>query len=136
MVQFFLLFSLLAQNNPDTLPQSTPTVKKSYVKQVLINGLLGIGSGAGAYLFFTKGDKAYQDYKNSETMQAAQENYNKTVFYDNVRNVLAVTSVIFVFRAVYYQLKQVKTRQSMGHYPGIDLRYAENKCMLGIRKSL
>lgn len=137
MIQFLIFSSLLNFNSNDSLIKTPAPLKKSYTKQVVVNTILGIGFGGGAAVFYTLGNKAYEDYKESRTIKSTMDNWNKVILYDNIRNLCVAGAVIFISRAVYYQLKQVKSSMSTGFVPVIDLPYTNNyKWTAGIKKSL
>ncbi len=121
----------------DSLIQETPVPRKNYTKQVLINGIIGIGFGIGAGVFYAKSNDVYEDYKKSTIMVDALDNWDKVRLYDGVRNVCAAGALIFIFRAVYYQLKNVKSSKSTSFVPVMDFQLTNNgKLILGIQKNL
>lgn len=113
------------------------TRRKNYSKQVLINGIIGLGFTVGAGVLHTMGNSAYEKYKESGTMKSAVENWDKVKLYDNIRNVCAIGALAFLSRAIYYQLKNITQTQSSSYRPVIDLRYAEQpKIIIGVNKIL
>jgi hypothetical protein len=57
--------------------------------------------------------------------------------YDNVRNVFAVGALVFVARAIYYQVKRAQVRRSVSISPVLDFQYANTpKIIVGLRKHL
>ncbi|MBA7520904.1 hypothetical protein ES705_13004 [subsurface metagenome] len=70
-------------------------------------------------------------------MVDALDNWDKVRLYDGVRNVCAAGALIFIFRAVYYQLKNVKSSKSTSFVPVMDFQLTNNgKLILGIQKNL
>lgn len=132
---YFLAVILCINASEDTSHKEAAIVKpKSYTKQVLLNGLVGIGFGISTGIFYRMGENAHDDYKESDSIRTALDNWNKTKLYDNLRNVCAVGALIFTARAVYYQLKHVKAARSAKYTPIFDLHYAhQNKWSLGIK---
>jgi hypothetical protein len=133
-----LIFVFCFNTSADTLIQQANVVKpKSYTKQVLLNGFVGIGFGIGTGIFHTLGKKAYEDYIYSDSIRSSIENWDKTIRYDNLRNICAVGAVVFTLRALYYQLKHVKASKSAKHTPTFDFQYSyRNKLSLGIKTIL
>jgi hypothetical protein len=132
---YFMIFVLCLSVSADSLGTETDLVKqKSYTKQVLLNGLVGIGFGVGTGIFHTMGRSSYEDYIYSDSIKTALDNWNKTKCYDNLRNVCAVGALLFTLRAVYFQLKNVKASKSTKHTPALDFQYSyHNKWSLGIK---
>jgi hypothetical protein len=95
---------ICAQN--DTIDTSDPTIRNDYRMHIAINGLIGLGFGAGAWLYHRKGDCAYADYCASNTTADAAENWDRVRRYDVLRNLCFATSIVFLARTVYYSVKQ------------------------------
>ena len=141
MVEALLICILLSSAN-DSLPQVESSATRSYSKQILINGIIGVGFTIGAGVFYTKGNGAYEEYEKSESMGSALENWDKVQLYDNVRNVCAIGALLFFGRALYYQLKNVKVSSSRsepvnGLHLIIDIEYVHQpKLLIGMSKDL
>jgi len=132
-----ILFLSFVTLTGDSLSPKSPVSTNRYTKQTLTNAVLGLGFGIGGGVFYTLGNKAYEDYKSSKTMRSTQENWNKMVLYDNFRNICVAGAIIFTTRAVYYQLKQIKSTRALGFTPIIDIQYADNyRLNISIKRSL
>lgn len=130
----FILCTL--ETNADTMTITTPPVK-SYTKQVIFNGILGVGFGVGSGIFYTKGNTAYNNYETSRTIQDAVEYWNETQLYDNLRNICVVGALVFLTRSLYFQTKQWKVNRSYGLKPVIDLQWSDNLTLsIGLTKQL
>jgi len=136
MIQYILI--LLCSNAPlDSLMQETSSAKKSYTNQVLINGILGMSLGIGTGIFYTIGNKAYDEYKDSKTMQSAIKNWDRVRLFDNIRNVCALGALVFTVRAVYYQLKNIRLSKSQSVTPVINFNCTHSKIWaIGLEKRL
>ena len=131
-----LVIFIFASSVNDSIAPVKP-VKVSYAKQVWINGLIFVGCAVGTGVFYRMGNTAYEEYKESETIRSALDNYDKARLYDNVRNVFAVGAVVFLSRALYYQIKNVKASKSYSYTPVIDIEYTYYpKLVFGIQKDL
>src|SRR4030042_2289857 len=120
-----MIIVLCMQNVSDSLPLE-PKISRNYTKHVLINGVIGIGFGSAAVFFHVKGNNAYEDYNQSETIIDALNNWHKTETYDIIRNACAVGGAVFLIRAVVFQLKNVKAKMNsqLNFEPVIDYEYA------------
>jgi hypothetical protein len=125
MVQSLLLLAMISQGALDSIPLAPAPAKKSYTTQILVNGIIGLGFGAGAAAFHMKSGSSYDAYLKSDSLGEATNYYNKTVFYDNLRNMCAGGAVLFLAQALYYQLKSVRTKTVSGSAPVIDLGMCE-----------
>ena len=132
---YILPFVLSLYISNDTSIEATNiATPKSYTKQVLLNGLIGIGFGVSTDIFYTMGENAHDRYKESDSIRTTLDNWDKTRLYDNLRNVCAVGALFFTVRAVYYQLKHVKAARSAKYTPKLDLQYSyQNKWSLGVK---
>jgi len=134
-MQLVVVFTLLAVPQ-DSMP-NTELMQRKCGRQVLINSVVGFGCTIGMGVFYAKGSDAYEDYKSSETMQSAAEAWDRVKLNDTMRNVFAVGAVIFLARAVYYQIKRVRLEKSSAVLPVIGVRYAaQPKLLIGLQKSL
>ncbi|HEC78485.1 MAG TPA: hypothetical protein ENI34_05000 [candidate division WOR-3 bacterium] len=134
----FLLCVFLSTNVVDdsVIPVKTP-VKESYTKKALFNGILGVGFTVGAVFYHKNADKAYDEYKTSRSIKSALENWQKMSFYEGVRNVCAAGALLFIGRALYYQIKQIKKSKASSLVPALEFKYlCQNKWSLGIIKEL
>jgi len=135
MIQLLVALTLVSAAS-DTV-SNTDGVNSDHSRKVLINTLLGVTCIGGMAVCHLKANDAYDAYQESETMSSALEAWGRVQRYDNIRNVLAIGAVVFVARAVYYQLKDAGPRSSTGVSPVIDFRYTRNpKVVLGVEKSL
>lgn len=131
-----LIICIFASSVNDSIAPVRPA-RVSYTKQVWINGLVFVGCAVGTGVFYSMGNSAYEEYKESETIKSALENYDKAQLYDNFRNVFAVGAVVFLARAVYYQIKNVKASKSYGFAPVIDIECTScPKLIFGVQKNL
>jgi hypothetical protein len=142
MIQYLLIFTLISSVN-DTMTQIETDVQKSYGKQILISSIIGFSFTLGMGYFYMKGNDAYEEYKQSETMKAALDNWDRVQLYDNIRNVCAVGAVIFLGRAIYYQFRSVSESSSSSYkplhnvQPVIELKYNyQPKVILGVSMNL
>ncbi len=88
-------------------------------------------------VFHLKGNDAYHEYEAAENMNAAVEAWDKVRLYDNVRNVLAAGALVFVARAIYYQVKRARVRRSVSISPVLNIQYANTtKIVIGFRRHL
>lgn len=104
MVPYLLILSIISLHN-DSLEVSQQALPKSRSKQVIINGFLSAGLGVATGIFHIRGNDAYTDYQNSTTSAEAVENWERTKFNDNVRNICAAGAVFFAARTLYYHIK-------------------------------
>lgn len=132
---YLLFFVLCLNTSTDTSIQQADVVNpRNYTKQVLINGLVGIGFAVGTGVFYIMGEDAHDHYKESDSIRTALDNWDKMKVYDNLRNACAIGALVFTVRAVYYQLKNVKASKSTKYKPTLDIKYAyQNKWSLGIK---
>jgi hypothetical protein len=137
MIQLVVVFTLLAVPQ-DTMPNTElMQMQRKCGRQVLINSVVGFACTIGMGIFYAKGGDAYEDYKSSETMQSAAEAWDRVKLNDTMRNVFAAGAVIFLTRAVYYQIKRVRLQRSSALTPVIEVRYAaQPKLLIGLQKSL
>jgi hypothetical protein len=137
MTSLLIIILCLNLSDDSLIVQSNiKNAKKNYSKQILVNGLIGIGFGISTGIFYKKGADAFEDYKESTSARSALENWNKTMLYDNLRNICAVGTVIFTLRAVYYQIKNIKASKAARHII-IDFNYCRSgKWSFGLEKRL
>jgi hypothetical protein len=113
----------------------TSRIKSRYSRKVLVSTLLGAACIGGTAIFHAKASDAYDEYLSSDDMGSAVASWNKVQQYDNVRNVFAIGAVVFVARAIYYQIKKSAANRSAKLVPVIDLRYAGNsKVLVGLKR--
>jgi hypothetical protein len=139
MVQCLLLILMINQGaiDNDSLAPSPAPAKKSYTSQILINGMIGLGFGAGAAVFHLKSGSSYDAYLKSDSLREATDYYNKTVFYDNLRNICAGGAVLFLAQALFYQLKSVRTKTASRPASEIDLGTCEkNKYYICLKRPI
>jgi hypothetical protein len=88
-------------------------------------------------IFYAKGNDAYEDYKNSQSMSAAIEAWDRVKTNDAARNIFAVGAAFFLVRAVYFQVKRASVPKKTSFFPVIDVRYAcQPKFMIGLQANL
>lgn len=134
---YCILLVLLLNQTGDTLVNLSVAKPRSYSKEIIVNATVGLGFGIGSGAFYLLGNKAYDNYKRSGSMKAANEYYNQTVMYDNARNVCFLGTVFFLARAVYYQFKNTRSDKTAGVRPTLDIEMPEYaKVQLGLRRSL
>jgi hypothetical protein len=127
---------LLLSTTQDSV-NSVVQIEQGYSRQVLISTILGFGCTVGTGIFHLKGNDAYAEYEAAENMNSAIEAWDKVQLYDNVRNVFAVGALVFVARAIYYQVKRARVRRSVSISPVLDFQYANTpKIIVGLRKHL
>ncbi|HEX7318871.1 MAG TPA: hypothetical protein VF399_00750 [bacterium] len=139
MVQYLLLLSMISQGAIDSVPMAPApaSARKSYTAQILVNGIIGLGFGTGAAVFYMKSGSSYDAYLKSDSLCEATDYYNNTVFYDNLRNICAGGAVLFLAQALYYQLKSVRTKTASRPAPEIDLGMSEkNKYFICLRQPI
>jgi len=86
---------------------------------------------------YSRGNDAYEDYKNSQSMSAAIEAWDRVKINDTARNVFAVGAVFFLTRAVYYQIKRASLSQLKALAPVLEMRYTCGpKMVIGLQKDL
>lgn len=95
----------------DSVEQVDLPARPTYTKQVIINGLIGVGFTATATICYIKGNSAYDDYLISNSLVDAADNWKKVQTYDTVRNICAVGATLFLARALYYQFKNIKAHR-------------------------
>ncbi len=136
MLQLFLLV-IIAQYGEDSSMVLHKPAARSYTKNVIICSITAVGLGAGAYYCNNKSDSYYDEYKTAKTMEKTVESWNKVVYYDNLKKVLAGGSIVFVCSAVYFQLKNVRAAKLGGVVPEINIRYTQNnKLIFGVEKRI
>jgi len=86
MIQGMLIIFCVSLTT-DSLLTENQFSKKTYSTEIVVNGFLSAGLSITAGISHTKGNAAYTDYQNSTTIPEAHDNWNRTRFYDNVRNV-------------------------------------------------
>ena len=135
MIQLCVTLTLLSASL-DNMPD-LEIVKSKYSRQVLVNSILGFGCTLGMGIFYTKGNDAYEDYKNSESMSTAVEAWDRVKINDAARNVCAVGAVFFFARALYYQVKRMSISKSKAFSPVFDIHCAYGpKMTIGLQKDL
>lgn len=135
MIQLLVALTLVSATSDTVIGMDR--VNDDYSRKVLLNTLLGATCIGGMAVCHLKANDAYDAYQTSESMSSALEAWDTVRRYDNIRNVFAIGAVVFLARAVYYQLKQQAPRASTGIKPLIDFQYTGNsKVILGIEKSL
>ncbi len=136
MLQLFLLVIIAQAGEDSSMVLHKPTAR-SYTKNVIICGITGIGLGAGAYYCNNKSDSYYEEYKTAKTMEKTVESWNKVVYYDNLKKILAGGSILFICSAVYLQLKNVHAAKFSSVVPEINIRYTQNnKLIFGVEKRI
>lgn len=135
MIQLCTILLLLSTTQDSV--NSAAQIERVYSRQVLISTILGFGCTIGTGVFHLKGNDAYKEYEDAESMNAAIEAWDKVQLYDNVRNVFAAGALIFVARAIYYQVRRSRVRRSVSISPILDFQYANRpKIIVGFRKHL
>ena len=138
-----MIHILLALAIISTTPDSTisavdiPQMSSKYSRQVLISTLVGAACIGGMAVFHLRANDAYSEYQAAESMSTAIETWGRVQRYDNIRNAFGVGAVLFIARAIYYQVKRSKLYQSSHILRMLDLRYAGNsKMAVGIKRNL
>ncbi len=136
MVHFILITTIISVSG-DSLNLSPSSAHKSYTKDIIISAGLGVALGAGAYFCHNKAESAYEEYKSDTTMKQTVKDWNTIVKYEGYRNVPGVDAMLFIGRAVYYQLKNVRGSRTTSYLPGLEVRYAHNnKLIVGIKQKI
>jgi hypothetical protein len=134
MIQLFVVLTLVTVSQEG--PSNTALMQKRYGRQVLVNAILGFTCTIGMGVFHVKGNNAYEDYENSQSMRTAVEAWDKVIMNDTARNVFAVGTVFFLTRAVYYHIKRIRLKRSAVSAV-FDVRYVGGpKVSIGLQKSL
>lgn len=135
MIQFIVALALVSAAQ-DSIP-SREILQSRYSRQVLINSVLGFTCTVGMGIFYAKGNDAYEDYKNSQSINAAIEAWDRVKTNDTARNIFAVGAAFFLARAVYYQVKRASIPKANSFSPVIELHYAHRpKIVVGLQRSL
>jgi hypothetical protein len=134
---FCILLIFALNQTGDTLVKPLNEPVKSYNKEIIINAALGLGFGIGGGTFFMLGNKAYDNYKRSGSMESANKYFDQTVVYDNARNICAAGAIFFFARALYFQIKNNQAEKPVGLKPVFDLEMpAYAKIQIGLRKGI
>ena len=132
-----LIVALALVSTPQDSMPSRETIQNRYSRQVLINSVLGFTCTLGMGIFYAKGNDAYEDYKNSQSINAAIEAWDRVKTNDTARNMFAVGAAFFLARAVYYQIKRASVPEAASFSPVIEVHYAcQPKIILGLQHSL
>ena len=135
MIQLCVTLTLMSVSL-DSMPDLT-MMQSKYSRQVLINSILGFTCTLGMGIFYARGNDAYEDYKNSQSMNAAIEAWDRVKINDTARNVFAVGAVFFLARAVYYQVRRASLSRLKTFAPVFEMHYACGpKMIIGIQKDL
>jgi hypothetical protein len=127
---------LLISTTQDSV-NSVAQIERGYSREVLVSTILGFSCTIGVGVFHLKGNDAYEAYEAAESMSSAVEAWDKVRLYDNVRNVFAAGALVFVARAIYYQVKKARRGRSASISPILDIQYANTpKIVIGLRKHL
>lgn len=120
MLLVFLVCTGEATN--DSVAPAPPLPAPNYTSRMIVNGAIGTGFAIGAFVLNSLGNKAYDEYKTSGTLQDAAENYDRAADYDNLRNICAVGAGFFIARALYYQLKKINRQNEISPALKLDLQ--------------
>lgn len=127
---------LLISTTQDSV-NSVAEIQRGYSRQVLINSILGFTCTLGMGIFYAKGNDAYEDYKDSQSMSTATEAWDRVKTSDAARNIFAVGAAFFLARAVYFQIKRANVPEKTSLSPIIDVRYAcQPKLIIGLQTNL
>ena len=134
-MQLVVALALISASQ-DSMP-NREMIQSKYSRQVLINSILGFTCTLGMGIFYAKGNDAYEDYKNSQSMSAAIEAWDRVKTSDAARNISAVGAAFFLARAVYFQIKRANVPEKTSLSPVIDVRYAcQPKLIIGLQTNL
>lgn len=134
-MQLVVALALISASQ-DSMP-NREMIQSKYSRQVLINSILGFTCTLGMGIFYAKGNDAYEDYKNSQSMSAAIEAWGRVKTSDAARNISAVGAAFFLARAVYFQIKRANVPEKTSLSPVIDVRYAcQPKLIIGLQTNL
>jgi hypothetical protein len=135
MMQLIVALALISASQ-DSMP-SREMIQSRYSRQVLVNSILGFTCTIGMGIFYAKGNDAYEDYKNSQSMSGAIEAWDRVRTNDTARNIFAVGAAFFLARAVYCQIKRANVPKTSSFSPVIDVRCAyQPKLIIGLQRSL
>ena len=135
MTQLIVALALVSAAQ-DSIP-SPEALRSKYSRQVLINSVLGFTCTIGMGIFHAKGNDAYEDYKNSQSINAAIQAWDRVKTNDTARNIFAVGAAFFLARAIYYQVKRASVPKATSFSPVIEVHYAyQPKIVLGLQRSL
>ena len=135
MIQFIVALALVSA--PQDSISSREILQSKYSRQVLVNAVMGFTCTIGMGIFYAKGNDAYEDYKNSQSINAAMEAWDRVKTNDTARNIFAVGAAFFLARAVYYQIKRTSVPKTTSFSPVIEVHYAyQPKIVLGLQRKL
>ena len=135
MIQLYTIL-LLISTTQDSV-NNVVQIERGYSRQVLISTILGFGCTIGMGVFHLKCNDAYQEYEAAESMSSAVEAWDRVQLYDNVRNVFAAGALVFVARAIYYQVKKARLQRSASISPVFNMQFANTpKIVIGFKKHL
>ncbi len=134
MIQLFVVLTLVTASQQN--PSDIEAMQRKYGRQVLVNSVLGFACTIGMGVFHVKGNDAYEEYKDCQSVQSAAEAWDRVVFNDTARNVFAVGAVFFLTRAAYYHIKRIRHKSSSVSAV-FDVQYVCGpKMSVGFRKDL
>jgi len=134
MIQLILALAMVSASQ-DTI-SARAMIQQNYSRKVLINSIAGFACTIGMGIFHAKGNDAYEEYKNSQSISAATEAWDRVTTNDTARNIFAVGAAFFLVRAVYYQIKRASVPEA-AFSPVIDVRYSlQPKFLVGFERSL
>jgi hypothetical protein len=134
MIQVIVALAMISISQ-DSVPNRD--MQSAYSRQVLVNSILGFTCTLGMGIFHAKGNDAYEDYKNCQSISAAIEAWDRVQVNDTARNIFAVGAAFFLARAVYYQFKRANVPRATTFSPVIDVRYVyQPKFRIGLERSL
>lgn len=135
MMQFIVALALVSA--PQDSNPNQEMLRSRYSRQVLVNAVLGFTCTIGMGIFYAKGNDAYEDYKSSQSINAAMEAWDRVKTNDTARNIFAVGAAFFLARAVYYQVKRAGVPKTTSFSPVIEVRYVyQPKIVLGLQRNL
>ncbi len=135
MIQLIVALAMVSASQ-DTI-SAREMIQRDYSRKVLVNSILGFTCAVSMGIFHAKGNDAYDDYKNSQSISAAAEAWDRVRTNDTARNIFAIGAAFFIARAVYYQIKRAGVPETASFSPVIDVRYScQPKFLIGIERSL
>ena len=135
MIHLCVALTLIAI--PQDSVSESEMMQRKYSRQVLVNSMLGFSCAIGMGIFHAKGNDAYDDYRNSQSMNTAVEAWDRVQTNDTARNIFAVGAALFLGRAIYYQIKRASILKSASLVPVIEMHCSNQpRIQIGLQKNL
>ena len=135
-MNYLIIWFLIASPVGDSLSENHIHKGKSYANQTFLCGLISGGFGIAAVACNVQSDKYYDSYRMRTTIGGATNDWNRVVYYADMRNVCVVSAVIFLIPTVYFEIKHLSSRRELSQKPFLDLRYCDDKIYVLLKKTL